>query len=195
MHGQWSSRGSRSSWLRAWRSRSAGHPRDHLLHPRHADRRGDGPPAERLPRRVGRHGTVVVQTEDGAPFTDAQQEAVVGLVAEASDVDGVSSVIDPFQTEADRAAQQQEVEAGRTQVEEGRAQLEAGQAQLDAARAQAEAAGRSRRSRESSTRSRRPSTRGSQRSRSRRRSSSRARPCSRWRPRSGPCRRTAVRRS
>lgn len=92
-----------------------------------------------FPDASGGTGTVVVQTEDGEPFTAEQEEAVAGLVAEAAAVDGVTTVMDPFQTEADRAAQAQQVESGRTQIEDGRAQLDAGQAQLDAGREQLEA--------------------------------------------------------
>ncbi|KZM33807.1 MMPL family transporter [Oerskovia enterophila] len=91
-----------------------------------------------FPDASGGTGTVVVQTEDGEPFTAEQEEAVAGLVAEAAAVDGVTTVMDPFQTEADRAAQAQQVESGRTQIEDGRAQLDAGQAQLDAGREQLE---------------------------------------------------------
>jgi putative drug exporter of the RND superfamily len=108
-----------------------------------------------FPDASGGTGTVVVQTDDGQPFTAEQQDEVAALAAEAAEVEGVNAVIDPFETEAERAAQAQQVEGGRAQVEAGRAQLDAGQAQLDAgreqlaagqaqldgARAQAEAAG------------------------------------------------------
>ncbi|UWX96977.1 MMPL family transporter [Arthrobacter zhaoxinii] len=103
---------------------------------------------EKLPQASGGSGSVMVQTEDGSRFTDTQQQEISEWVNEAGEIDGVENVIDPFATEADRAKQGQElqaglaqVEAGRTQIEDGRAQLEAGQAQLDAAREQAEAAG------------------------------------------------------
>ena len=103
---------------------------------------------EKLPEASGGSGSVVIQTEDGSPFTDAQREDISELVAKAGDVDGIETVVDPFATEADRAEQakqleqgQAQVDAGRAQIEEGRAQLESGQAQLDAARQQAEAAG------------------------------------------------------
>ena len=103
---------------------------------------------DKLPQASGGTGSVVVQTEDGSAFTDEQKQDISAVIADASDVDGVETVVDPFATEADRAAQAQQlqdgqaqVEAGRTQIEQGRAQLEGGQAQLDAARQQAEAAG------------------------------------------------------
>ncbi|MBO0909489.1 MMPL family transporter [Arthrobacter sunyaminii] len=103
---------------------------------------------EKLPQASGGSGSVVVQTEDGSAFTDAQREDISALVAKAGDVDGVETVVDPFATEAERAAQAKQlqdglaqIEAGRAQIDAGRAQLEAGQTQLDAAREQAEAAG------------------------------------------------------
>ncbi|WP_104102373.1 MMPL family transporter [Arthrobacter sp. 08Y14] len=103
---------------------------------------------EKLPQASGGSGSVVVQTEDGSAFTDAQRQDISALVAKAGDVDGVETVVDPFATEADRAAQakqlqdgQAQIDAGRAQIDAGRAQLEAGQTQLDAAREQAEAAG------------------------------------------------------
>ncbi|MHA7134727.1 MMPL family transporter [Oerskovia turbata] len=89
-----------------------------------------------FPDASGGTGTVVVQTDDSEPFTAAQQDQVAALAAEAAEVDGVNAVIDPFTTEAERAAQAQQIEGGRAQVEAGRAQLEAGQAQLDAGREQ-----------------------------------------------------------
>ncbi|MBO0897005.1 MMPL family transporter [Arthrobacter sunyaminii] len=103
---------------------------------------------EKLPQASGGSGSVVVQTEDGSAFTDAQREDISALVAKAGDVDGVETVVDPFATEAERAAQAKQlqdglaqIEAGRAQIDAGRAQLEDGQTQLDAAREQAEAAG------------------------------------------------------
>jgi RND superfamily putative drug exporter len=92
-----------------------------------------------FPDASGGTGTVVVQSADGEELTAAQQDEIAGLVADASAVDGVTAVMDPFVTEADRATQQQQVEDGRAQVDAGRTQLEAGQAQLDAGRAQLEA--------------------------------------------------------
>ena len=103
---------------------------------------------EKLPQASGGSGSVIVQTEDGSPFTAEQQQQISALVTEAAGVDGVETVVDPFATEADRAAQAQQlaegqaqIEAGRAQLEQARAELDAGQAQLDAAREQAEAAG------------------------------------------------------
>ncbi|WP_341394451.1 MMPL family transporter [Arthrobacter sp. G119Y2] len=103
---------------------------------------------EKLPQASGGSGSVIVQTEDGSSFTPEQQQEISALVTKAAELDGVEAVVDPFATEAERAAQAQQlaegqaqIDAGRAQLEEARAQLDAGQAQLDEARAQAEAAG------------------------------------------------------
>ncbi|MBP3042226.1 MMPL family transporter [Arthrobacter jiangjiafuii] len=103
---------------------------------------------EKLPAASGGSGSVIVQTEDGSAFTEEQQRDISALVAETAKIDGVENVVDPFATEAERAAQAQQladgqaqIDAGRAQLDQARAELDAGQAQLDAARAQAEAAG------------------------------------------------------
>ncbi|MBP3035579.1 MMPL family transporter [Arthrobacter sp. zg-ZUI100] len=103
---------------------------------------------EKLPAASGGSGSVIVQTEDGSAFTEEQQRDISALVAETAEIDGVENVVDPFATEAERAAQAQQladgqaqIDAGRAQLDQARAELDAGQAQLDAARAQAEAAG------------------------------------------------------
>ena len=111
--------------------------------------------ADELEGVGGAVGTVVFQTEDGTPFTDAQRAAIADALAEAGDLDHVARVVDPFAT-ADQLADQghqladgqeqldagrEQLDAAQAQLDEARAQLEAGQAQLDAAKAQAEAAG------------------------------------------------------
>ncbi|QJW37916.1 MMPL family transporter [Cellulosimicrobium protaetiae] len=99
-----------------------------------------------LPEASGGSGTIVFTTEDGSAFTSEQEAAVADRIADAEEVDGVETVIDPFATQAelaDQAAQVEDgrtqIEAGRTQIEDGRTQLDAGQAQIDAARAQLDA--------------------------------------------------------
>ena len=94
-----------------------------------------------LPEVAGGTGTVVLRTEDGSAFTPEQTAAIGERIAEAAEVDRVETVVDPFATAAERAAQQQQVEGGLAQIEQGRQELAQGQEQLDAARAQAEAAG------------------------------------------------------
>lgn len=107
-----------------------------------------------LPDFAGATGTVVVHATDGA-ITDEQREQLAELIEGAESLPDVSGVNDPFATEAERAAQAQQLEDGRAQLEAGQEQLDAGlaqleagaaaleegQAALDAARAQAEAAG------------------------------------------------------
>jgi RND superfamily putative drug exporter len=97
--------------------------------------------AAELPEASGGTGSVVLSSDDGSDLTTAQREEISARVAEAAQVDGVETVVDPFATEAERAAQEQQVDAGRVQLEQAAAELEAGQAQLDAAREQAAAAG------------------------------------------------------
>jgi putative drug exporter of the RND superfamily len=115
-----------------------------------------------LPEASGGSGTIVLATEDGAPFTPEQEAAIADRFAAAEEVDGVASVVDPFATQEELADQRKQIDDGRTQIAAGReqiedgraqlaaaqeqvdtarAQLDAGQAQLDTARAQAEAAG------------------------------------------------------
>ncbi|WP_250447738.1 MMPL family transporter, partial [Actinotalea sp. C106] len=92
-----------------------------------------------FPSAAGGTGTVVLSTEDGSELTEAQREELSPWLAEVTEVDGVEGVIDPFQTEAERAEQQQALEAGQAQIEDGRAQIEQGRAQIEDGAAQLEA--------------------------------------------------------
>lgn len=101
-----------------------------------------------LPQASGGSGSIVFETSDGSRLTEAQRSAISERAAEASRLADVATVVDPFQTEQDRAARQQELDKGRARIEDGRrqlaggrARLEDGQTQLDAARARAEANG------------------------------------------------------
>lgn len=93
-----------------------------------------------LPDFAGAAGTVVLTTEDGEPFTDAQRTEIADLVETARDLPDVADVVDPFAAEAELADRRAQVEDGRAQLEAARAQAEGGQAQLDAGRAQLDAA-------------------------------------------------------
>ena len=93
--------------------------------------------AAAIPAAAGDTGTVVFSTRDGAPFTDAQRAAISQAVARAAKVSGVASVVDPFVTAAQTAAQAKQIAAGRAQIAAAEAQLTAGQQQLDAGKAQA----------------------------------------------------------
>ena len=92
-----------------------------------------------FPEASGATGTVVMSTRDGAAFTAGQQAAISDLIARVTSLDGVARVVDPFATEADRAAQAEQIAQGGAQLEEGRAQLEQGRAQLEAGRSQLDA--------------------------------------------------------
>ncbi|PRY55774.1 MMPL family transporter [Glycomyces artemisiae] len=95
--------------------------------------------AEALPEASGGTGSIVLSTANGDPFTDEQKAAISALIADAADVDGVETVVDPFATEAQREEQQTQIDQGRTQIEDGLAQAEAGRAQIQDARADLDA--------------------------------------------------------
>ncbi|WP_426625737.1 MMPL family transporter [Leifsonia sp. McL0607] len=101
----------------------------------------------KLPAYAGASGTIVFRADDGSALDDAQKKAIGSLIADADGLPDVSGVVNPFSTEAERAARQAQVTDGQTQLTQGQAkldaataQLTAGQQQLDAAKAQLEAA-------------------------------------------------------
>ncbi|HWK20317.1 MAG TPA: MMPL family transporter [Microbacteriaceae bacterium] len=96
--------------------------------------------ADALPEYAGAAATVMFRAEDGAIDAD-QQQAIGALLNEIADIDGVATVVDPFQTDAQLAEQTQQLADGRAQLEAAAADLADGQEQLDAAIAQAKAAG------------------------------------------------------
>jgi len=95
--------------------------------------------AEKLPDTAGGTGTVVYQTTDGSAFTEQQKQDISALAKSAEDLDGVASVVDPFDAQQQQAAQAQDLADGKDQIEGGRAQLDAGQTQLDDGRTQLDA--------------------------------------------------------
>lgn len=151
--------------------------------------------ADEFPEASGGTGSVVLRTQDGEPFTDAQREAVSDLAAGAAEVDGVESVVDPFATEAERAEALAQIEGvAPSSSRAGRSSSRVRPSSTPPGRRPRRPA-RSRWSGRSSTRSRPRSTPASPSSRRRRSSSSSVRPSRTWRPRSARCRRTAARRS
>jgi len=96
---------------------------------------------EKLPDFSGAAGTVVFTTDDGSELTSSQQDAIGALIDDGSDLPDVATIVNPFDTEVQRAAQLQQLTDGRDQITAGRAQIEAGQQQLEQAHAGAEAAG------------------------------------------------------
>ena len=111
--------------------------------------------AAEFPSASGGTGNIVAQSTTGKPFTEAQQEAIGILTADAAKIDGVETVVDPFITEAQRTDSAQSIKEGRGKLADGNTQLDAGleqlesagkelaagQKQIDAAIAQARAAG------------------------------------------------------
>jgi RND superfamily putative drug exporter len=95
--------------------------------------------AEKLPDTAGGTGTVVYRTTDGSAFTEQQKQEISDLASSAEDLDGVASVIDPFDAQQQQAVQAQDLVDGKDQIEGGRAQLDAGQTQLDDGRTQLDA--------------------------------------------------------
>ncbi|MGV9598108.1 MMPL family transporter [Streptosporangium sandarakinum] len=88
--------------------------------------------SDTLPDFAGASGTVVFHTADGSAFTREQQERISALVAEADGLKGVAQVVDPFETERQRADQERKLTDGKRQIKDGRARLDDGQSQLDA---------------------------------------------------------------
>ncbi|CAN7161480.1 MMPL family transporter [Microbacterium foliorum] len=95
--------------------------------------------AEKLPDTAGGTGTVVYRTTDGSAFTEQQKQEISDLASSAEDLDGVASVIDPFDAQQQQAVQAQDLADGKDQIDGGRAQLDAGQTQLDDGRTQLDA--------------------------------------------------------
>lgn len=84
---------------------------------------------EQIPDAAGSMGTVVLSSEDG--FTDAERQAVTEVLGQWRAVDGVTDVVNPFDTQADLEATAEELEAGAEELEQGRAEVEAGLAQIE----------------------------------------------------------------
>src|SRR3954465_4639737 len=78
----------------------------------------------KLPDFSGASGMVVFETTDGSPLTEDQQEQISELAAGAADLPDVAKVVDPFETEAERADQQEQLAGGKQQMEAGQAQLD-----------------------------------------------------------------------
>ncbi|MEU7875557.1 MMPL family transporter [Dactylosporangium sp. NPDC049140] len=92
--------------------------------------------AAKFPKASGGSGTVVFSTTSGSAFTDQQKAAIAALLKDLGTEPGVKGTTDPFQTAAERDAQQQKITDGRTQLTQGKQQLDGAQAQLDAGKQQ-----------------------------------------------------------
>ncbi|HLR27449.1 MAG TPA: MMPL family transporter, partial [Ruania sp.] len=96
---------------------------------------------QEFPEAAGGSGTIVASTTDGSAISETQQNELSDLIDQAGDIDGVSEVMDPYATAADRAEQSQQLTEGREQAEAAQQELTQGQQQLDAAIAAAKANG------------------------------------------------------
>lgn len=83
-------------------------------------------------------GTVILQTEDGSAFTEAQKVAVADAVARAGEQKKVDSVMDPFDVATQLADGESQIDEARGELASGQTQVDEGQAELDATRQQFE---------------------------------------------------------
>ncbi|WP_052209557.1 MMPL family transporter [Kocuria sp. ZOR0020] len=72
--------------------------------------------ADELPEANEGVGTIVFSTEDGSEFTDSQREAIGAAMDDAGEVDGVSSVTNPFQAQDELDSQRQQLSDGEEQL-------------------------------------------------------------------------------
>lgn len=94
---------------------------------------------ERNPDASGGSGTMVFESADGEPFSDAQKQAISGTVADLAGLDFLKAVTDPFQSQAQLDSAAGQANQGREELAASRAQLEAVKPQLDAAALQVQA--------------------------------------------------------
>ncbi|MDQ1123263.1 MMPL family transporter [Microbacterium trichothecenolyticum] len=93
-----------------------------------------------LPDFSGASGAVLFRTDDGAPLTAEQKNAITALVNSAGDLPDVARVTDPFAAQQQLDDRRQQVTDGRRQLGAARSEAESGQQQLDAGLAQIAAA-------------------------------------------------------
>lgn len=74
---------------------------------------------------------MVFQTVDGKPFTDEQKALIGERLDEMTSLAGVSGVVNPFATQADRDAQTQELSDANTKVADAPAEFARAQAEID----------------------------------------------------------------
>lgn len=78
---------------------------------------------EKIPEVDGAVGTAVFTTQDGSPITPAQRRAIDDLIAEWEQSDHVTSVVNPFETQAT-------IDQGRADYEKAQGDLRKGQREL-----------------------------------------------------------------
>jgi RND superfamily putative drug exporter len=93
-----------------------------------------------LDQSGGATGTVVFRATKGE-LDSHQEQQISRLLSSVGTMKGVDATVDPFQTQAQRDAQQQKLADGQAQLKAAQQQLDAGQRQLEAAIARARTAG------------------------------------------------------
>ncbi|WP_062517802.1 MMPL family transporter [Demequina gelatinilytica] len=86
--------------------------------------------AEGFPDAGAGASTVLFQTVDGEPFTEAQQAEVGATLAALADVDGVTGAVDPFATANEIETQHADVTRGLDEIAAARADVQAGLEQI-----------------------------------------------------------------
>ncbi len=90
---------------------------------------------DKLPEVDGTIGTAVLVTEDGEPFTAEQKRAIEAVIDEwEADGPYVTTVVDPFETQARFDASKERLADGRTQLAQGQQDLLVGTMELDRGR-------------------------------------------------------------
>lgn len=74
---------------------------------------------------------IVFHTENGKPFTSAQKAAIEKQLVDASKIDGVSDVLNPFETQATKDEKTQELVDAQKKVDDAPQQFTDGQAKID----------------------------------------------------------------
>src|SRR6187431_2770498 len=79
----------------------------------------------------GSTGIVTFRTTDGEPFTATQEAEIAWLLERIEQIKGVSTTVDPFVTDAERADQAQQLADGESQFAEGNLKLIEAQEEVD----------------------------------------------------------------
>lgn len=87
---------------------------------------------EKFPEAAGGTGTIVIQSANGTPLTAAQQATISDTLARIGALDGVASVLDPFEVDQERQVNASQLEQGQAQAEEAQQQLDSSQQEVDA---------------------------------------------------------------
>ncbi len=74
---------------------------------------------------------VVFTTTDGKPFTDAQRDEIAERLNEATQLAGVSGVVNPFETQAEKDASAQEITDGNEKVASAPEEFASAQQKID----------------------------------------------------------------